>query len=140
MFRRPWRIVLILFLFIMALGVGAVVGVVAAFLRTAPTLDEVTFNPEMTTYIYDVHGREIARLHRGENRIPVPLSKVPQMVQDAFIAIEDHKFYEHHGIYFRGLLRSLLVNIRAGSFEQGGGTITGLLAECLFVPREDHYA
>lgn len=136
MFRRPWRIVLILFLFIMALGVGAVVGVVAAFLRTAPTLDEVTFNPEMTTYIYDVHGREIARLHRGENRIPVPLSKVPQMVQDAFIAIEDHKFYEHHGIYFRGLLRSLLVNIRAGSFEQGGGTITGLLARNAFLSHE----
>lgn len=136
MFRRPWRIVLILFLFIMALGFGAVVGVVAAFLRTAPTLDEVTFNPEMTTYIYDVHGREIARLHRGENRIPVPLSEIPQIVQDAFIAIEDHKFYEHHGIYFRGLFRSLLVNLREGSFAQGGGTITGLLARNAFLSHE----
>lgn len=136
MFRRPWRIVLILFLFIMALGVGAVVGVVAAYLRTAPTLDEVTFNPDLTTYIYDVHGREIARLHRGENRIPVSLSQVPQVVQDAFIAIEDHKFYEHHGIYFRGLFRSLLVNIREGSFAQGGGTITGLLARNAFLSHE----
>lgn len=136
MLRRPWRILLILFLFVCAVGVGASVGLVAAYLQTAPSLDEVTFNPNLTTYIYDIKGREIARLYRGENRIPVPLSEIPQIVKDAFIAIEDHKFYEHHGIYFRGLLRSLIVNIRAGSYEQGAGTITGLLARNAFLSHE----
>lgn len=133
---RPWRIILIILLFLVALGAGASVGLVAAYLRTAPTLDEVTFNPNLTTYIYDINGKEIARLYRGENRIPVSLDEIPQIVKDAFIAIEDHKFYEHHGIYFRGLLRSLVVNIMSGRFEQGGGTITGLLARNAFLSHE----
>lgn len=133
---RPWRILLIIVLFLVAVGIGASVGIIAAYLETIPSLDEVTFNPNLTTYIYDVKGREIARLYRGENRIPVSLEEIPQYVKDAFIAIEDHKFYEHHGIYFRGLIRSLLVNLRSGRFEQGGGTITGLLARNAFLSHE----
>lgn len=134
--KRPWRIILIVTLFLIAVVIGASVGLVAAYLRTAPTLDEVTFNPDLTTYVYDIKGREIARLYRGENRVPVPLNEIPVVLQDAFIAIEDHEFYEHHGIYWRGLLRSVVVNIRSGRFAHGGGTITGLLARNAFLSHE----
>lgn len=135
---RPWRILLVATLFLVAIFVGASAGLLAGYFRTAPSLDEITFNPDLTTYVYDVHGREIARLHRGENRIPVPLDEIPQSLRQAVIAIEDHRFYEHHGIDFRGFARAIFENLRQGrwgdgNWAQGGGTITGQLARNAFL-------
>ncbi len=139
---RPKRILTIIGLFLAAYIVGASAGMVAGYLSTAPSLDEVNFNPELSTLIFDIHGREIARLYRGdENRIYVTLDQIPLTLQQAVIAIEDHRFYEHFGISIRGLLRALFVNIREGrigdgNWAQGGGTITGQLARNAFLTHD----
>ena len=59
-----------------------------------------------------------------ENRVDVSLPQVPLLMRNAIIAIEDARFYDHHGIDFTGLGRAFLANSQAGTVRQGGSTIT----------------
>lgn len=68
-------------------------------------------------------GTLIARFYT-QNRVYVPLEKVSQEMQDAIVAIEDSRFYEHSGIDMRGTIRALLANSQAGTVTQGGSTLT----------------
>jgi membrane peptidoglycan carboxypeptidase len=60
----------------------------------------------------------------SQNRVYVPLDKVSQEMQDAIVAIEDARFYEHSGIDLRGTIRAVLANSQAGTVTQGGSTLT----------------
>lgn len=133
--RRRRRALIIAVTFILSMAVGAMAGVVAGYFRSVPSLDEVNFDPKLTTYIYDVKGRVIARLFT-ENRVPVRLHEIPEIVRLAFIAAEDDDFYNHHGIDFMGIARALWVNLRAGGIEQGGSTITQQLAKLSFLTND----
>src|SRR5690606_5983588 len=108
-------------------------------LRSAPTLDQVVFDQEQTTYVYDVHGRVIARLYR-ENRIPVRLEQIPRHLRDAIVAIEDARFYQHFGVDLRAILRAVVADIRRlfgrDGYLQGGSTITQQLAKNAFLSHE----
>jgi 1A family penicillin-binding protein len=66
-------------------------------------------------------------------RVNVPLSKVPASVQKAFIAVEDRRFHEHHGVDWRGVGRATLVNIRALGVREGASTISMQLAKNVFL-------
>ena len=68
-------------------------------------------------------GTVIATLFE-ENRVVVPLDRVPQVARDAVLSIEDSRFYEHNGLDLRGLARAFVANQRAGRVEQGGSTLT----------------
>ena len=129
------RLILITVAFTVSVALGAMAGVVAGYFRSVPALDEVNFDPKLTTYIYDSQGRVIARLFT-ENRVPVRLHEIPEAVRLAFIAAEDDDFYNHHGIDFLGIARAALVNLRAGSIEQGGSTITQQLAKLAFLTND----
>src|SRR5207245_1516280 len=72
--------------------------------------------------VLDRNGHVIATLFT-ENRVQVTLSQVPKSAQDALIAIEDSRFYEHRGIDIKGTLRALANNSSTGS-TQGGSTLT----------------
>ncbi len=71
--------------------------------------------------------------HYGD---PVPLEELPSFLIDAIIATEDRRFYNHHGVDLKGLLRASIVNFKAGSMRQGGSTISQQLARNLFLSRE----
>ncbi|MCL6472257.1 MAG: PBP1A family penicillin-binding protein [Firmicutes bacterium] len=75
------------------------------------------------SYILADDGTVLTRLYI-ENREDVPLESIPKYVQNAFIAIEDERFYEHHGVDFYGISRAFLANIRSGKIVEGGSTIT----------------
>ncbi|MCZ3389036.1 MAG: penicillin-binding protein [Actinomycetia bacterium] len=60
----------------------------------------------------------------SQNRVYVPMDKISKRMQDAIVAIEDARFYEHNGIDLRGTLRALIANTQAGEVTQGGSTIT----------------
>ena len=60
----------------------------------------------------------------SQNRVYVPMDKISQEMQDAIVAIEDARFYDHNGIDVRGTLRALVANTQAGAVTQGGSTIT----------------
>ncbi|HET7560635.1 MAG TPA: transglycosylase domain-containing protein, partial [Limnochordia bacterium] len=117
---------------LISLVVGGFSGIVAGYLRTAPSLDEIHFNPDLTTYIYDRNGQVISRLYK-ENRSWAPLSEIPLDLQHAIVSIEDERFYEHHGIDLRGTFRALWSDIMPGGPLQGGSTITQQLAQQAFL-------
>jgi membrane peptidoglycan carboxypeptidase len=74
------------------------------------------------TVILASDGTKIATLYY-QDRIEVPITEISQVMQDAIIAIEDSRFYSHHGFDLRGTLRALVSNA-TGSDVQGGSTIT----------------
>nr|MBO2471970.1 penicillin-binding protein [Bacillota bacterium] len=140
MARRSFRrFSLIVTVFVVSIVFGAAAGMLAGYLSSAPTLDQVVFEQELASYIYDVKGRRIASLYR-ENRVPVTLDQVPQHLLDAVIAIEDTRFYQHHGIDLRALVRAVVMNIRRmlghEVYLQGGSTITQQLAKNAFLSHE----
>ncbi|MBW3628904.1 MAG: transglycosylase domain-containing protein, partial [Gemmatimonadetes bacterium] len=59
-----------------------------------------------------------------ENRVPVTLEQVPQHVQQAVVAIEDSRFYEHEGVDLKGMARAAVANARSGDVQQGASTLT----------------
>ncbi|MGE0867495.1 MAG: penicillin-binding protein 1A [Kofleriaceae bacterium] len=61
----------------------------------------------------------------------VPYDRMPKRLVDAFVAIEDHQFFEHRGLYFKGIARALWANITSRDFAQGGSTITQQVAKQL---------
>ena len=77
-----------------------------------------------TTMVYDANGASAGALSGGENRVMVSIDRVPEHVQNAFIAAEDLRFYRHHGVDFYRLLGALWHDIRTLSYSQGGSTIT----------------
>ena len=81
-------------------------------------------------------GKVIGTLAGAENRVVVPLSRVPVFAQQAVIAIEDAKFYQHHGVDPAGLVRALLFNVRSGGAYEGGSTITQQLIKNTLVGNE----
>jgi len=66
----------------------------------------------------------------------IRLSDIPLPLQQAIIAVEDNRFYQHAGFDIDGILRATLVNIQTGSFAEGGSTITQQLVKNLFLSQE----
>jgi penicillin-binding protein 1A len=73
---------------------------------------------------YAADGTLLYTFHAEENRKVVPLEEIPLHVRDAVVAIEDERFYRHHGVDLRAVLRALRANTQAGAVEEGGSTIT----------------
>ncbi|NIQ01155.1 MAG: PBP1A family penicillin-binding protein, partial [Nitrospinaceae bacterium] len=106
--------------------------------RDLPRLpqDLQTINLSLPTEIYSADGELIQIL--GE-RYPVPLEDVSPDFLKAIIAVEDAKFYQHHGLDHLGMIRALLANLRAGRIVQGGSTITQQLSKNLFFSFERNF-
>ncbi len=130
------KIFFFLFIVLFIAGAGAAAGF---FVSVTSHLPDVTGNitPNASSRIYDEKGRLITTVHAEENRIPVSISQVPQHLQNAFVAAEDVRFYEHHGIDPRGILRAVFSNVISGNATgQGGSTITQQLARNAFLTQE----
>src|SRR5919106_1859065 len=88
------------------------------------TKKDLKFNPPESSKLYSDDGRLIKTFHGEQNRTVVDLKAIPQHVQDAVIAIEDQRFYEHEGVDLKAIVRATLANIGSGRIEEGGSTIT----------------
>jgi 1A family penicillin-binding protein len=78
-------------------------------------------------------GTPLVTLHAEENRSNVALEAIPEHVRNAVIAIEDERFWLHHGVDFRAIARAVQVNASEGSVSQGGSTITQQLVKTLLL-------
>ncbi len=93
-----------------------------------------------STKIYDRTGQVLLyEIHGEEKRTVIPFNEIPEYVRKATIAIEDQGFYTNPGFDWRGILRSVLVNITRGRKDQGGSTITQQLAKNAFFSDEKTY-
>ncbi|HEV7837797.1 MAG TPA: transglycosylase domain-containing protein, partial [Gemmatimonadaceae bacterium] len=100
-----------------------------------PTPREIqTFQPDQGGRILDRYNRVMGRLETVR-RLNVPLSAVPEFVQQAFIATEDRRFYQHGGLDWRGFFRAVLTNLKAGRTREGFSTISMQVARNTFAVR-----
>lgn len=133
-----------IFLFILkilvALGIimGIVVfGIVVKYRLEIPNIQQLVedYTPAAPSTIYDRNNKEIDILYT-EARDLATIDEIPEYLKNAFIAIEDKKFYSHNGIHFKGLIRAIITNIRKGKASQGGSSITQQLAKNAFLSSE----
>jgi len=96
--------------------------------------DIQTFQPDQGGRILDRYNRVMGRLETVR-RLNVPLSAVPEFVQQAFIATEDRRFYQHGGLDWRGFFRAALTNLKAGRTREGFSTISMQVARNTFAVR-----
>jgi penicillin-binding protein 1A len=89
------------------------------------------YRPGTPSVLLDDAGNEWARFEL-DKRKPIELDSLPQHLIDAFIAAEDWQFFSHPGISFKGIARSLLINMYHGRRVQGASTITQQLVKLLF--------
>ena len=118
---------------VMLTGIGC--GFLTASMNTKPDLAS-DIQPPASSQIYDINGNEIANVHAAENRRPVKLSQVPKNLQNAFVAVEDNRFYEHMGVDPRGIMRALWSNLQGQAISEGGSTITQQLAKNAYLTQD----
>lgn len=128
---RIGKVLLIVAIVIAFAVAGAILGTVFGILQSTDMLNTSDVLPDSyTSVIYDADDNEVDKLHGEENREYVKLSAVTSNMQNAVIAIEDQRFYEHNGIDIRGIMRAMKQNIvdsvKAGhiQFTQGASTLT----------------
>lgn len=81
-------------------------------------------NMPQTGILYDINGHEFGRIQSTQNRILVPLTSIPKDVQNAFLAAEDLRFYDHSGFDIVRIFSALVSNLKSGTYSQGASTIT----------------
>ncbi|MBN6887683.1 penicillin-binding protein 2A [Cytobacillus horneckiae] len=90
------------------------------------------------TIIYDKNGDEASKISANKNE-GVYIDDIPEHMKNAVIAIEDHRFYEHNGVDYKGIGRALVRNIKAGQIVEGGSTITQQLTKNALLTSEKTY-
>lgn len=122
----------------LAAGAIAVLGVLltAAFLypQLPDTSSLADYQPKQPLRVYTADGVEIGGFG-SERRQFVPFEKLPKLMRDSLLAVEDSRFYEHHGIDPIGVLRAVVSNVTGGR-TQGASTITQQVARTFFLTRE----
>ena len=121
------------------LGALSVVGVYFYLSKDLPKISSLKdYHPPLITTVYSDDGRTIAEFYK-ERRIVIPLSQMPDMLKEAFIAAEDSRFYSHTGIDFLSIIRAFFKNIEAGTIVQGGSTITQQVTKSFLLTPEKSY-
>lgn len=107
-------------------GTAAGLGIANAIFDSAPEVNFEALIPEgYTSFVMDQNGVVLQELAIGDaNRIYVEIDQIPKHVQNAFIATEDERFYEHNGIDMRGIFRAIFVNLKEGDLSEGASTLT----------------
>ena len=123
--------------FVLAIWASVILsGIVLWFAKDLPDItNSATFNKRASIIILASNGTEIARYGEIKGKI-INVKDLPPYLPQAVLAIEDRRFYNHHGIDPLGIARAMITNIYKGKFVQGGSTITQQLAKNLFLTHE----
>src|SRR5436190_3924752 len=122
---RKLRLVSILLILFLLGFASFAFGMVAAVARQIPSCDPSGVPQEVDGHIYtDDDHAILATLRGSQSRILVPLSEIAPVMQQATVAVEDKRFYQHHGVDLRGIGRAIWADITSQHVVQGGSTIT----------------
>ncbi|WP_221820944.1 transglycosylase domain-containing protein [Neobacillus niacini] len=102
-------------------------GIVYAYSMDADISSLKNELPQATVF-YDLNGEVASKVSANKNE-GIPISQVPDSMKNAVIAIEDRRFYEHHGVDYIGITRALIRDIKARGMVEGGSTITQQLTK-----------
>ncbi|MGO4887473.1 transglycosylase domain-containing protein [Anaerobacillus sp. MEB173] len=128
------KVIVCSFLFITSFLIGIVIYLSMIFAGNY-VIDNKKLVMDSATSLIDKNGELITKLYI-ENREIITISEVPDHVKQAFVAIEDARFYEHQGIDFRAIGRALYRDMIARSKVEGGSTITQQLVKNTFLTNE----
>ncbi|QNH38946.1 transglycosylase domain-containing protein [Bacillus sp. PAMC26543] len=113
----------------------ALIGYISIIFLGHYVIDEKKLILHASSKIVDQNGDEVASLYT-ENREPVSINEIPKGVREAFISVEDKRFYEHHGIDVKSVGRAVYRDILAGGKVEGASTITQQLAKNIFLTHD----
>ena len=139
LFRRFWFPAVLL----LALSAGGLTGIVLAYsLNYSRAAEEVkalaTYRPSVVTRVYADDEETIIGTFALERRVPLKFQEIPANVQNAILAVEDARFFQHQGIDPVRIMGAVWKNVTTGSRE-GGSTLTQQLAKRLFLTPEQSY-
>lgn len=121
-----FKVFLVLIITVVIAGAGACFGMIKGILDNAPDIDDINIVPKgFRSVIYDKDGnveKEISTIN--SNREYVYYEEIPTDFVNAFVAIEDERFWQHNGIDVKGILRAGIKGIMSGNFDEGASTIT----------------
>lgn len=125
----------------LVLLLGVVYALLASYVFIAPSLpssEGMRNTPlQVPLRVYTRSGALIMQIGE-QRRVPVSYAEIPQLVREAFLAAEDDRFFEHGGVDYFSMLRSLWVDVKGGEFTQGGSTITMQTARNMFLTKDKH--
>lgn len=125
---------------IVVAGIGGAVAVslvISHYKKEIPNISELveSYTPSIPTQIYDRNEKVIDVIYK-ESRVPVKFENVPDVVKEAFLSIEDRRFYSHYGIDPIGLARAIFINFTSGRAKQGASSFTQQLSRNAFLSHE----
>lgn len=126
-------ILICLVMAIVSMGAGAIT--FASMIKDSPKLDSSKLEDPLSTKFYDMNGNFIYEYGK-EKRTKIAYNQVPQVLEQAFIATEDSRFYEHHGIDVKRTAKAIFVNLTGDFGSQGGSTITQQVIKNSFLTPE----
>ncbi|MEN3004562.1 penicillin-binding protein 1A [Dehalobacterium formicoaceticum] len=131
------RVLLLSFIFILIIGFGSGLGLLLGIVKDLPDWDAAGLESESTSFVYDINGDMVVKLHRAENRVPVKLDAIPDNLINAFLATEDVRFWEHHGVDVKRVFGALAADIRNRNFSEGASTLTMQLVRNAILEDQD---
>ena len=135
------QVILAMILIVGIIGASGAIGVFKGVIASAPDISDIDVSPSnFSTFVYDNEGNQISKLVAADsNRIMVSSEQIPQDLKDAFVAIEDERFYSHNGIDIKGLMRAVFTAVKSGVKDmQGASTITQQLIKNSVFPNFIH--
>ena len=134
--RKIFKIILILLLLLIMISAGIFVGIFFSD-KWGITRDDLILS-KINTVVFDKNGKEIATVSGDEKRKIVTLNDMPQDLKDAFVSIEDERFYQHHGVDIKRTLGATVSYVlHKGNSSYGGSTITQQLVKNLMKDKDD---
>ncbi len=126
LFLSFFKTLFIILILCICLGLGAGIGVIKGIIDNAPEINVESIIPMgYATSVYDAKGNVTDTLvMEGSNRQEASYEELPKNLINAFVAIEDSRFWKHNGIDTKSILRAILGVIRGNSSSGGGSTIT----------------
>src|SRR3954454_9742886 len=119
---------------VLGIGIASVLGYVISIAATTPNIDELKpIDKGQTSAVYAANGRLLGYVRSSIIRQPIVESDIPQDARNATVAIEDSRFYKHHGVDFEGVVRAAVKNLENRKTVQGGSTITQQLVRALYI-------
>ncbi|NLN66114.1 MAG: penicillin-binding protein 1A [Clostridiaceae bacterium] len=123
------KLVLLIVVLVGFIGGGLGAGLIYGYIETTPELSASDLAiTKYNTFIYDTEGNILAELKQNENRVWIDFADIPKNLINAYIAVEDKRFWEHKGVDFRRFLKSCYVSaialIKGEDEMPGGSTLT----------------
>lgn len=121
-----FKIILVLLVTVIIACAGAGFGMIKGILDNAPDVNQINIMPRgFKTVIYDQDGNQMMEISTiDSNRVYVYYDEIPEDFVNAFVAIEDERFWTHNGIDVKGIFRAAFKGLASGNFDEGASTLT----------------